>query len=233
MSVSEPMTSAGHRTMKIPLTCPSCGAASSVDAAFSGRPGRCKHCNHRFTIPKSGASHPETYSLDEPLEVPVDAAEISLEPTSTFVRARGDEPSVFTTRRKRRPIEPAASPRPRREREHEPGFAWGKWLGRVGGGTVLVLAAIALFAPRGPILVGSVLLALGTLMVLFGFGVGAYGAFREDVLYGLLYLAIPFYTAYYVVTRWDDLWVWFACSTVGVGLVMLGTEILRWNGVIL
>ncbi len=98
---------------------------------------------------------------------------------------------------------------------------------------MLVLAAIALFAPRGPILVGSVLLALGTLMVLFGFGVGAYGAFREDVLYGLLYLAIPFYTAYYVVTRWDDLWVWFACSTVGVGLVMLGTEILRWNGVIL
>src|SRR4051812_1831014 len=125
--------------MKIPLTCPACGAASTVDAAFSGRQGRCKHCNHRFTIPNSGASHAETYSLDEPAEVPVDPAEIGLEPTSTFVRARGDEPSVFTTRRKPRPIEPAASPRSRRERERdrEPGFAWGKWLSRAGGGAVL------------------------------------------------------------------------------------------------
>ena len=58
-------------------------------------------------------------------------------------------------------------------------------------------------------------------MVLVGFGAGAYGAFREDVLYGFLYLAIPLYTAYYIVTRWDDLWTWFACSTLGVGLVLL------------
>ncbi|SIO28266.1 MJ0042 family finger-like domain-containing protein [Singulisphaera sp. GP187] len=218
--------------MKIPLTCPACGATSTVDAAFSGRQGRCKQCNHRFMIPKSGESHPETYTLDEPAEAPVDAAEIGLEPTSTFIRARGDEPSAFTTRRKRRPIEPAASPRPRRDREREPGFAWGKWLSRVGGSTVLVLAAIALLAPRGPILVGFVLLALGSLMIVLGFGAGAYGAFREDMLYGMLYLAIPLYTAYYIVTRWDDLWIWFACSTAGVGLIMLGTELLRWNGVI-
>jgi hypothetical protein len=36
---------------------------------------------------------------------------------------------------------------------------------------------------------------------------------------------------YYLVTRWDDLWRWFACSTAGVGLVLVGTEILWWSGV--
>ncbi|WP_406694465.1 hypothetical protein V5E97_25660 [Singulisphaera sp. Ch08] len=219
--------------MKIPLTCPACGAASTVDAVFAGRAGRCKHCNHRFTIPNPGESHPETYTLDEPPAVPVDAAEIDLEPSSTFVRARGDEPSALTSRRKRRPIEPIARPMSRREREREPGFAWGKWLSRAGGSAVLVLAAIAWLAPGGPIFVGSVVLAIGTFMVLLGFGVGAYGAFREDFLYGFLYLAIPLYTAYYVVSRWDELWIWFACSTVGFGLVLFGTEMLRWNGVIL
>ncbi len=68
-------------------------------------------------------------------------------------------------------------------------------------------------------------------MVLVGFGAGAYGAFSEDFLYGVLYLVIPLYTAYYLVTRWDDLWVWFACSTAGVALVLLGTEMVRWAGV--
>ena len=42
---------------------------------------------------------------------------------------------------------------------------------------------------------------------------------------------IPLYTAYYMVTRWDDLWVWFACSTAGVALVLLGTEMVRWGGI--
>ena len=35
-----------------------------------------------------------------------------------------------------------------------------------------------------------------------------YGAFSEDVLDGLLYITIPLYTAYYLVTRWEDLWIW-------------------------
>jgi len=45
--------------------------------------------------------------------------------------------------------------------------------------------------------VGCVLMAVGSLMVLAGYGVGAYGAFREDFLYGMLYLLVPLYAAYY------------------------------------
>jgi hypothetical protein len=95
----------------------------------------------------------------------------------------------------------------------------------------VVLVLIALIAPQGTWFVACVLLALGSLMVIAGYSAGAYGAFHEDLLYGLLYLAIPLYTAYYLVTRWEDLWIWITCSTIGVGLILLGTELLGWAGV--
>jgi hypothetical protein len=220
--------------MKIPFSCPACGAAGSVEAAFAGRQGRCKQCNHRFTIPEPGESEAEVYTLDGPAEVRAEAADVGPNPVSAFVPARGDEPSAFTSHRTRKRTEPTTI-RPahrRRHRRPESEFAWGTWLLRGAAVTVLALAAIALVAPRGTTIVGFVLLALGSLMVLVGFGAGAYGAFREDFLYGFLYMAIPLYTAYYLVTRWDDLWPWFACSTLGVGLVLLGTEMLRWSGAI-
>jgi hypothetical protein len=34
------------------------------------------------------------------------------------------------------------------------------------------------------------------------------------------------------LTRWDDLWIWFACMTGGVGLASLGIEMVRWAGVV-
>ena len=37
-------------------------------------------------------------------------------------------------------------------------------------------------------------------------------------------------TAYYLVTRWEDLWIWITCATVGGGLVLIGTEMVRWAG---
>jgi hypothetical protein len=94
----------------------------------------------------------------------------------------------------------------------------------------LALLATALIAPGGLMLSGSIVLLLGTVLVIVGYLAGAYGAFSEDFLYGFLYLVIPLYTAYYLLTRWDDLWRWFVCSTAGVGLVLLGTEMLRWSG---
>jgi hypothetical protein len=110
-------------------------------------------------------------------------------------------------------------------------FPWQAWLVRCAIGIAIALASIAMLVPNGTLIAGCVLLVMGMLMVLVGYGAGAYGAFHEDFLYGFLYMVIPFYAAYYIVTRWDDLWIWFTCSTVGVGLVLLGTEIVRWAGV--
>ena len=94
----------------------------------------------------------------------------------------------------------------------------------------MALLATALFVPRGVAIAGSAMVLLGMAMVLVGYAAGAYGAFSEDFLYGFFYLVIPLYTAYYLVTRWDDLRGWFALSTAGVGLVLLGTELIRWSG---
>ena len=95
---------------------------------------------------------------------------------------------------------------------------------------VLILAGHRFFAPQGTWLAGCILIVIGGMLVPLGFLAGAYGAFSEDVLYGFLYLAIPLYTAYYLVTRWEDLWPWVVCATVGVGFVLLGTELVRWSG---
>ena len=85
---------------------------------------------------------------------------------------------------------------------------------------VVVLALIVLLAPQGTLIAGCVLMGIGGVMILVRFSAGAYGAFCEDFIYGVLYLVIPLYTAYYMATRWEDLWVWLACSTAGVGLIL-------------
>ena len=82
----------------------------------------------------------------------------------------------------------------------------------------------------GTWLAGCILVAVGGIMVPMAYFAGAYGAFSEDSLYGLLYLLIPFYAGYYLVTRWEDLWIWITSASVGVGLVLIGTELIRWAG---
>jgi len=109
-------------------------------------------------------------------------------------------------------------------------FPWQTWLIRGGVGLVLILTAIAFLVPDGTWLVGCILMAIGGILVPVAYFARAYGAFSEDALYGLLYITIPPYTAYYLVTRWEDLWIWVTCATVGVGLVLIGTEKVRWVG---
>ena len=147
--------------------------------------------------------------------------------TAVFVPARTERTSAGSHPRKKNPPVPL----PERSRKRDTEFPWQSWLVRGGMGLVVLLASIALFAPQGTWLAGCILIAVGGLLVPLGFLAGAYGAFSEDLLYGFLYLAIPFYAAYYLVTRWEDLWPWVVCATMGVGFVLMGTELLRWSGV--
>jgi hypothetical protein len=91
---------------------------------------------------------------------------------------------------------------------------------------VLVLAAIALFVPGGKRMVGLTLVVAGGLTFLAGYLAGAYGAFSEDFLFGFLYLAVPFYTAYYIVTRGEDLWRWFIAMIVGTLILLTGVSLV-------
>jgi len=209
--------------MKVPFTCPACGAAGSLDATHAGKIVRCKHCGCRSAVPKVGEPESDVYTLDEPTaEKGGDMARIPV-PDSVFVASRGDD-----TTRAPRPRRPARTAPRSIAHERDADFAGRTRL--IGGGAagVIALGAVSVLAPRGTLIAGCVVILIGSAMLMTGFFVGAYAAFREDFLYGFLYLVVPLYTAYYLVTRWDDLWVWFACSTVGVGLILLGTEIVRW-----
>jgi hypothetical protein len=214
--------------MKTTFACPGCGASGSADAALEGREVRCRQCGHRFPIPGPGGPDPDGYALDEPdpLATSRPVASRPIDDRAVFVPTRSSEPTVATSPRKgkRRPSKKKA-------RRDSPEIAWGTWLLRVGVGGTILLILIALIAPGGVAIVGWTLLGLGSAMVLIGYAAGAVGAFSEDSLYGCLYLILPLYNAYYLVTRWDDLWRWFLCSTAGVGLVICGTEMLRWAGV--
>jgi predicted Zn finger-like uncharacterized protein len=217
--------------MKIPFACPSCAAVGSVDASAAGKLARCKHCGHRFTIPSPGAAELEVYSLEEPAERTTGVADAvrSPAPVSAFVPARGDKPATSPPRKSGRSASRSTT---RTAHRREPRLAWRIRLTWVGVAAAIAIAAIAALAPSGVLIAACTVMALGGVMILVGYGVGAYGAFREDSLHGFLYLVIPLYTAYYMVTRWDDLWVWFACMTMGVGLILLGIEMARWGGVV-
>jgi hypothetical protein len=212
--------------MKVAFTCPGCGVSGSLDAAHAGKIVRCRHCGCRSAVPAAGEPEADVYALDEPTtEPPGDMARVPFE-GSVFVAAGRDEPTGAP--RPRRPRRKAPRPiAPKRDADS----AWWKWLIGCAAVVLLAIAAIAMLAPQGTLIAGCVLLVIGSVMLMTGYFVGAYGAFREDSLYGFLYILIPLYTAYYLITRWDDLWVWCACSTVGVGLILLGTEIVRWAGV--
>jgi hypothetical protein len=145
-----------------------------------------------------------------------------------FVLARADATSaVDRPRRRERSV---LGPTSRNVRASKSDSPWQTWLIWSGVASVLILTAVALLAPHGTWLVGCILISIGGILVPVAYFAGAYGAFSEVVLYGLLYIMIPLYTAYYLVTRWEDLWIWITCATVGVGLVLIGTEIIRWAG---
>ena len=145
-----------------------------------------------------------------------------------FVPARADAATAIDRPRRRERSVP--EPTSRSVRSSESDFPWLTWLIWGSVALVLILTAIAFLAPHGTWLVGCILMAIGGMLVPVAYFAGAYGAFSEDVLYGLLYIMFPLYTAYYLVTRWEDLWIWITCATVGVGLVLIGTEMVRWAG---
>ena len=142
-----------------------------------------------------------------------------------FVPARADATTAID--RPRRRERSVSGPTSRSVRASTSDFPWQIWGGIA---LVLILSAIAFLVPDGTWSVGCILMAIGGMLVPAAYFAGAYGAFSEDVLYWLLFITIPLYTAYYLVTRWEDLWIWIICATVGVGLVLIGTEMVRWAG---
>lgn len=205
--------------MPIAFACPRCGKSYSVDPSLAGRSGKCKACGRPMTVPHFYDDGDDTvategYDLSEPLPVAAPGAEAG----SVFVPA-GLEPHAPP--RRRRPAS-AGVKRSRRDEDDEPFHV--RHFGLLVAIPSLLAAGLgltALIVPNGSLIVACVLAALGGLMILAGYFIGLWAAWREDSLYAFLYLFIPLYTAYYFVTRWDGLRPWFIGMTVGVGLVVV------------
>ena len=77
------------------------------------------------------------------------------------------------------------------------------WLGFPFAATLVTMAAVFIVPVVGVILaiivsiIGLILIFIGGIRILIG-------AFQEDVVCGLLYLFVPFYSLYYLVTRWEE-----------------------------
>jgi hypothetical protein len=93
-------------------------------------------------------------------------------------------------------------------------------------GVILALALLSLYwlPPGGKIIAGWFITTVGAILFLSGFGVGAYIAFTEDSLYAIGFVLIPPYTAYYFVSRWEEMRTLLALVIVGVALLSIG----RW-----
>jgi len=95
------------------------------------------------------------------------------------------------------------------------------WLLGVPAAITVALGLVAAILPGGTLIAASFLAIVGMVLVLGGYGVGAYVAFTEDSLHGWLYLFIPFYAAYYIVANWDDMWLGLALMAAGAAVVTI------------
>jgi transcription elongation factor Elf1 len=215
--------------MQVSFACPSCNASGTVDAIHIGKQVRCKSCSAHFAIPDPDASQLDVYALEEPLLQSTRDPSRNRAEEAVFVPARADATTAIDRPRRREGS--VSRPTSGGARSSKSNFPWQIWLIRGAIGLVLILTSIALLVPNGSWLAGIILITIGGMLVPVAYFAGAYGAFSEDSLYGLLYILIPLYAGYYLVTRWEDLWIWITCATVGVGLVLIGTEMVRWAGV--
>jgi hypothetical protein len=217
--------------MTIRFACPNCRVTGSADASAVGKSARCKYCGFRFTIPAPGAVESDVYNLEEPAEQPAgsDIGVMDPDPFSAFAPVPGDEPATAAPLR---PKKSATRSSTRKSSKRASRSAWPARLAWIAVVLAIIIAATAQFAPNGLLIAACAVIIIGCIMILVGFAVGAYGAFSEEFVYGFFYLVLPLYTAYYIVTRWYDLWVWFLCMTLGVGLILLGIEMARWGGVV-
>ena len=195
--------------MKIRFACPSCAAAGTVDSAYSGKQVKCKHCGAHFTIPDPDAPEEDGYALVEPVKTRI-PEHLDRQDEAVFVPARGDQWDSVDRPRRPKPTPQTRSSGPRHTDRTD--LPWRQWLICGGLATGGRSHRHRSFCTHGTWLTGCILVAIGGVLVPLGFLAGAYGAFSEDLLYGFLYLAIPLYAGYYLVTRWEDLWPWVVCT---------------------
>jgi hypothetical protein len=212
--------------MKTPVTCGGCHRQYEVDDRFAGKTVKCPNCGKLISIPAAepaAAAAPldfDEYQLGDPLE-----------PAPSSFRASPDKSREERTQgqgrgRAKKKTSRRSTRRDRSRGPSENGVSLPMILISLTA-VAIGLALVATFVPGARKTVGVALALPGVLLCLYGYASGIYIAFTEDDLYGWLCLLFPFYAAYYVVSRWDEMRSRLIMVIAGLTLAAIGGRFLE------
>ena len=234
--------------MTIAFPCEKCGKKFEVDQALAGKKCKCKQCGHIFLIPvpRQSSTAPKgvkTFGATDgaPASRPASARPAPRRPAPASSPSPVADPYGFAEARSRsiptadldddeeflppRPGKPISERKPRKRSggfsiENIPGWAY-----LVLGALVLVAIVAAFTSHTGMAVVWG-----GVLVIAFiAMAVGSIGllivAFQEGLMCGLMYVFLPFYGLYYVISRWEDTKRWFVLC-FGGWLLMMGSAVI-------
>ena len=211
--------------MKISVTCEVCLREYEVEDRYAGKTIKCANCEQPMKIP---AAPPAATPLLVVGEYALDETRDSAPPT---FRAAPDWPgqdqdSGSSPVQKKKVKRPGGKRKDKRRGESESAVSRSGVL--VSLAVIAVLSAIlAVFVPAVRTPVGVALALPGLLLCLYGYVTGVYIAFTEDDLHGWLFLLIPCYAAYYIVSRWDDMYGRVIMVVAGLTLLSIGGHFLE------
>ncbi len=149
---------------------------------------------------------------------------------STFrtapARNSDEKPQVRSRARTRKKTSSTATRKNRRRKPAEDTGTLPRLLVLLGV-IAIVLIVVGYFVPSARRLSGLALALPGLLLCLYGYATAVYIAFTEDDFYGWLFLLFPFYAAYYVVSRWDEMRSRLIMVCLGLALLAVGGNFLE------
>lgn len=177
----------------IQVRCANCSSLLRARDQLAGKAVACPHCNFRVDIPVAGAGFEVIEdNAPAPARRPPQAAS-SQRPPARPARVTSVDDEEFEDR-PRRPVR-------RRKRRPAGGMANDRFV--IICGSLLIVGIV--LGVLGFASLGIALLAMSFCAGVFLFS-GIWGvvvAFQEDASCGLMYLFVPFYSLYYLVTRWE------------------------------
>lgn len=198
--------------MSIAVECEVCATSYKVADKFAGKKFKCKECGETCQVP-GGTSVSKTQKPPVKRK-PVVQEEDDYGDYDTADEDSEDEEESYEAPRKRRTVAKTKSKaKPKKKRSSGGGISWD---GSIPPFTSPVMclgvpAALALLSFVVTLISTDLGIKCSLLMTVVGFVVifvanirGIIVAFREDVMCGLAYLFLPFYSLYHLITRWDE-----------------------------
>jgi hypothetical protein len=223
--------------MSISFACEHCGKAFQVSDDLAGKKGKCKKCGGLFIIPGARVTaRPAVARAAKPVRPavvndPYGLDESELPSSGSYDMAQGEvenEPPLSGTGLAPELGKARAKPKKKILRIRSSMGPVG-WLFAISGGFLLVALILSPFTFNGFLIFGYAVLLVALVQGIWGGSGCLFLAFRESMLCGLLFVTIPFYWLYYVISRWGEVYKHvlvyisgFILLGIGYMLVLIG-----------